>query len=422
MGNLIDWIRHALETNMVFSGGFALSLFGGLVAFLYRIPALVWPILKRTFVTQLEFANDDPAYQWILAWLSAQPYLQKTKHIRVLSTLTNPDQNYSATESRQPLFSIPSGLHWFLYKGRFIWITLTKNRIPMSSSRIGSSSVLAEELVISSLFAPNTFISDLVYEAKALYDKRDASTVSLYIPDSWEDSWKKISSKPMRPLTSLVYDENLGEEVLKDLNTFSSSQSWYASMGIPWRRGYLLYGIPGSGKTTLVMALAGELGRDIYILNLSKPELSDDGLIRLLNAIPSGAFLLMEEIDCLFDGRVAKNDKQNLTFSGLLAAIDGVASAEGRVLFMTTNHFEKLDSALTRPGRADVHLHFTFATSNQIIKLIKKFFPERTDDEIIGSLNAGNLGDRKISMAALQETLVAHRGDFTSALLALDTM
>jgi len=415
---MLDWLKHILETNAVFSGGFALSLFGGTLAAFYRVPSVLWPILKRKFITQIEFGNEDQAYQWILSWLSHQPYLQHTKHIRVLSSLDNPEDSL-ISQTRKPLFSIPEGLHWFTYKDRFIWVTLAKTKMPVSSSR--GAAPFFGEITLSTVFAPNSFILDVVSEAKALYDKRDNSSISIYIPESWEDGWKKLTSKSMRPLSSLVYDENLGQKVLEDLQSFFISKEWYTQMGIPWRRGYLLHGVPGGGKTTLVMALAGELTREIYILNLSKPELSDDGLIRLLNSVPSGSFLLIEEIDCLFDGRLAKkNDKQTLTFSGLLAALDGVTSTEGRILFMTTNHFDKLDPALSRPGRADMHLQFRNASRKQVAKLVGNFFPDRSTDEINASLSSINL-DGELPMAAVQEALVSNREDFRAAILALDT-
>jgi mitochondrial chaperone BCS1 len=415
---MFEWLKHALETNAIFSGGFALSIFGGVMAFLYRVPAIIWPIFRRTFITRLEFGNEDPAYQWILAWLSHQPYLETSRHIRVLSSVDDPDERNHSGQTRKPLFSIPAGLHWFTYRGRLVWITLTKARVSGMVQR--NSLVFSEEITISSLFAPHSFIKDLVQEAKLLYENQDSSTISLYIPDYWQDTWKKLSSRPMRPLNSLVYNRDDGQKVLKDLQGFSESQAWYTSMGIPWRRGYLFHGIPGGGKTALIMALAGELKRDIYILNLSLPELSDDGLIRFLNSIPSGAFVLMEEVDCLFDGRISRNEKQALTFAGLLAALDGVASAEGRVLFMTTNHFDKLDPALTRAGRADVHVEFTYASPKQISELIHKFFPDRSLQEISNHVHANGVAERQLSMATLQELLVSYRENYEGALEALD--
>jgi chaperone BCS1 len=70
---------------------------------------------------------------------------------------------------------------------------------------------------------------------------------------------------------------------------------------------------------------------------------------------------------------------RSVTFSGLLNALDGVRSQEGRILMMTTNHREKLDPALLRPGRADVHVELNYASVKQMKGLFKKFFPDSTD-------------------------------------------
>ena len=69
---------------------------------------------------------------------------------------------------------------------------------------------------------------------------------------------------------------------------------------------------------------------------------------------------------------------KNVTFSGLLNALDGVRSQEGRILMMTTNHREKLDPALLRPGCADMHVELNMASESQMKGLFKKFFNEST--------------------------------------------
>src|SRR5690606_7749955 len=129
---------------------------------------------------------------------------------------------------------------------------------------------------------------------------------------------------------------------------------------------------PGTGKSSFILALAGHLGLNLCLLSLSGLSLDDQGLQNLLSCVPSRSIVLIEDIDAAFgnSGDVTPNDlatSQSLlgtrnkkdksigiTFSGLLNAIDGVASGEGRLLFMTTNHPERLDPALIRPGRIDM--------------------------------------------------------------------
>ena len=70
-------------------------------------------------------------------------------------------------------------------------------------------------------------------------------------------------------MESIVLEASVKDMIVADCKDFISSEEWYAERGIPYRRGYLLYGVPGSGKTSLIHALAGELGLDIYALSLS---------------------------------------------------------------------------------------------------------------------------------------------------------
>jgi ATP-dependent Zn protease len=90
---------------------------------------------------------------------------------------------------------------------------------------------------------------------------------------------------------------------------FSSSASLQLPiLGIPYRRGYLLHGPPGSGKSSFIQALAGSLGYDICLLNLSERGLADDKLNHLLTNAPERSFVLIEDVDAAFNKRVQTSD------------------------------------------------------------------------------------------------------------------
>jgi chaperone BCS1 len=128
----------------------------------------------------------------------------------------------------------------------------------------------------------------------------------------------------------------------------------------------LLHGLPGTGKTSFISALAGHFGYSICMLSLSERTLDDDRLNYLLNNAPPNCFVLLEDVDAAHVSRDLYENEQHrayegmtrVTLSGLLNAIDGVTSTEQRLLFMTTNHVDRLDSALIRPGRVDVKQYF----------------------------------------------------------------
>lgn len=163
----------------------------------------------------------------------------------------------------------------------------------------------------------------------------------------------------------------------------------------------MLHGPPGTGKTSFVQAVAAKLKLNICYLNLSGGNLDDDQLNNLLNNSPLKSIILIEDIDAIFLERASVQAQRcRVSFSGLLNALDGVRSQEGRVLIMTTNHPEKLDPALLRPGRADLKIELNNASVMQLQKMYHKFFPDSTKEQQEQFSN--QLPDKVISMAKLQ--------------------
>src|SRR5262249_8208533 len=162
-------------------------------------------------------------------------------------------------------------------------------------------------------------------------------------------------------------------------------------------------GPPGNGKTSAVKALAGELGLSIYLLMLSDPDMKDTRIQQLLARVPDNNLLLIEDIDCAFLQRKSTNKRGGgPTFSGLPNPPDGVASPDGRLIVMTTNHLDRLDPALIRPGRADVKVAFDNATRDQARRLFERFFPGQGS---LAARFAERIEDGRHSMAALQDYL-----------------
>jgi chaperone BCS1 len=159
----------------------------------------------------------------------------------------------------------------------------------------------------------------------------------------------------------------------------------------------MLFGPPGSGKTSFIQALAGSMGYNICLLNLAERGLTDDKLNHLLGLVPDRSFVLLEDVDSAFTRRVQTSEdgfKSSVTFSGLLNALDGVASSEERVIFMTTNHVDKLDPALVRPGRVDVSEVLGDAAGEQAKRLFVKFYGHAADEASAARVESAHSADR----------------------------
>ncbi len=198
--------------------------------------------------------------------------------------------------------------------------------------------------------------------------------------------WRKASRKRLRRTSRHSYNGDSGmlTEVCCHIPSHSSIRSSRLP-GIPYRRGYLLHGPPGSGKSSFIQALAGALNYDICVLNLSERGLADDKLIHLLSNTPERSFVLIEDVDAAFNKRVqtsADGYQSSVTFSGFLNALDGVASGEERIIFMTTNHPERLDPALIRPGRVDLSVLINDASPKQVRRLFERFYGRDETSEV----------------------------------------
>ncbi|EPY33230.1 mitochondrial chaperone BCS1 [Strigomonas culicis] len=196
---------------------------------------------------------------------------------------------------------------------------------------------------------------------------------------------------------------DLAKQLADDVRCFLRSGDYYRNLGVPYRRGYLLHGPPGCGKTSFVMALAGELNLSISLLSLANRSVNDEALMELLNSANQSSIVLIEDIDRAFSSESA------VSMSGLLNALDGVGAQEGNVVFMTTNHVERLDAALIRPGRADVKLEIGLLDQAQTRKLFHKFYPDAPrslQDEF-----AARVPPHTVSPAQIQSHLFFHRDD-----------
>ncbi|KAJ6367140.1 hypothetical protein OIU77_003505 [Salix suchowensis] len=188
------------------------------------------------------------------------------------------------------------------------------------------------------------------------------------------DAWKPVNLDHPATFDTLALDTEEKEKILEDLERFVKRRDYYRKVGKAWKRGYLLYGPPGTGKSSLIAAMANYLNFDIYDLELTEVRCNSD-LRKMLIATANRSILVVEDIDCSIElqDRMAEESasqrhgyppQKQVTLSGLLNFIDGLWSSCGdeRIIVFTTNHKAKLDPALLRPGRMDVHVHMSYCT------------------------------------------------------------
>lgn len=181
------------------------------------------------------------------------------------------------------------------------------------------------------------------------------------------------------PFDGLYFDESV-ERYIRQAQQWMTMGDWYIERGIPWRRGWLLYGPGGTGKSSLAKAVAQKLAIPIYHYYLAT--LSDQEFIREWNGMSTPCVALCEDFDAIFRLRESLTEHKMLTFDCVLNQISGVGSTSGVFLMVTTNHLEHIDPAMgvecgkdgvsTRPGRIDSVIHIGKMSKENRYKLANK--------------------------------------------------
>jgi len=260
-----------------------------------------------------------------------------------------------------------------------------------------------ERIRLSTFGRSKAPLEEFIQSALAYRISRELNKIAIYVPNPFNHSdWMRAKLGNNRKLASIVLKEGQTEAILADLDRFFASRGRYESLGIPWRRGYLLYGSPGTGKTSLVTAIASELALNVCSVSLASSGLNDDRINALLSSVPPRSIILIEDIDSFFRQRDQASQTMRLSFSGFINALDGVASHEGSVIFMTTNHPELIDEAVIRSGRVDFRMELSRCDRHQLREMFLKFF----DDPAAADAFANALEPGRWSPAEVQERLL----------------
>jgi hypothetical protein len=257
------------------------------------------------------------------------------------------------------------------------------------------------ELVLEA--ARETDIVKFIETAKSEYEKKctevekDPKFVKVL---QWDGCYWSCDYKTSSRTRKTMYVPEI-DHLFDDLKNFYDKEDRYLELEIPYARTYMLHGLPGTGKTSVIYTVASELKKNLAIIDFSDRDLSDRYIRMALYKMPNDTILCLEDIDSLFSAD-RKTDKSTITFSGILNILDGVVKNTGLVIFMTTNLLSNLDDTAMR-RRVDYYLKFDVMKKAQITDMFTKFYPGQDPKRFLEAV-----GKTVFTPCILQKFFVRH--------------
>ena len=385
-----------MKANPVVAGAFSLWGLACVTYIVKVIPGRIASFFRRQFTTSLTVNNagwrgNEEQFNGFIDWYS------KTGWLRWSRNLSLDSKNWNA---EQIIVSAGVGLHIFFWKGRLFWF----ERVKLESSGTDKEK---HEITIMTLGRNQRPILDLV---ESFRYRPDESQLKIF---SFKDDWNMVATIPRRSIDTVIINRNLKRRLIRDIEYFTNNREWYQRRGMPHKLTFVLHGVPGTGKTSLVSALAAHFNRNICVLSLAS--MSDTTFANAMATIPKNSVVLIEDFDSAgavksrglsgfvntlraapadapSDGDVIANSVATLepakpreldldsysflTLSSVLNTLDGVVRLDDTILFMTTNCLDKIDPAVLRKGRVDHIYEIEIMKHDEVVDYIKLMYPE----------------------------------------------
>lgn len=323
---------------------------------LKSFPTFIWGQVKKQLIYSVYIDQTSDLYKYLQVWLNKF----HNKSFKNVKAFLHED----SSESQELIYNHHIDTFIIKYKGKKLLINKSREKLENADDLRGA---YLDSFRIEGWRARSAMHELLIEVLQYNLSIRD-SKQSIYTNDGY-GAWRCFGKIYGKTIDNIICEEKA--QIINDVDNFVKQEHWYNKRGIPYKRGFLFYGHPGNGKTSLCFALSKHLKRDIQFLNLNDID-SDSILFETFSNLKNNSILVLEDVDAMFEERV--NGKKQISFSALLNCMDGAFFKYGVITIMTTNYIDKIDPALIREGRIDVKINIKNPNKTMVEEYLNLFY------------------------------------------------
>lgn len=367
MFNIFTKLADVFENNQFLITIFGLSGAGLLTFWTKDIPLRILNFIKLKAVTVFIIEPKTHIAKIIPSWLE-ENFLGLTKY-----------DSYALTSFSYSTHSlVPHGKKIVRYKNKYILISITirDSDLSFDNSKTQSSIAMTIKYFGKDIKYINMIIEEIKDYAYRIYERDDTAPNMLYVTDKHGCVYSK-GELPNRTLDTLFMNNDNKIKLINTIDYFINNKDVYDTMGLPYKLGILLHGPPGTGKSSLIKAICNKYKKDAIVVSPS--ELG--ALLKIDYSMIEHGIIIVEDID---NNNIIKprtdtdnnnNTSKGVGLSDILNIMDGLSTMSKLMFIFTTNHLERLDPALFRPGRIDLLLELGYMDNNILRQLLDYYYP-----------------------------------------------
>lgn len=367
--NILQQFQDYFNNNQFFENDFAVAgvisaVVYGLLRTFQAFSKFLGRRIERLFIYNATIEQSDELYTLVSKLISDQ-YPNKLRRVEAFLSERHGDSWQASRYNTDDNIKLRHYSDFIIIRRGLTFIKVQKEREKLENAENFTTAFMGR--ISLSGFLAKRQINKLLEEALNYIIRDDAESLKRYY---FEDNyWQSDLIRTNKQVSKIFFPEK--DNILKRIDQFSASKELYISRGIEWYFGLLLYGRPGSGKTSFGKALAKYTGRVLYTLSLGG--ITDNDFKVAFSSMGANALLLLDDVDICINGRDDKEAK-GVKLNTLLSCLDGTDSRSDLIVVMTTNRIEVLDKALTRKGRVDLIQEVSYPDKASIHQFITNFY------------------------------------------------